>query len=102
MQIECLGNRKLLESRKVTFLCSRTVSSGAVLRCYDWATKMAVSRSFITAAPGTSRRASGPEHLLQVLLDSGLPFDQAIVYRRKRFLHLSYRQGRCRKMVLYK
>ena len=45
--------------------------------------------------------ASGPEHLLQVLLDSGLPFDQAIVYRRKRFLHLSYRQGRCRKMVLY-
>ena len=50
MQIECLGNRKLLESRKVTFLCSRTVSSGAVLRCYDWATKMAVSRSFITAA----------------------------------------------------
>ena len=46
--------------------------------------------------------ASGPEHLLQVLLDSGLPFDQAIVYRRKRFLHLSYRQGRCRKMVLYK
>ena len=43
--------------------------------------------------------ASGPEHLLQVLLDSGLPFDQAIVYKRKRFLHLSYRQGRCRKMV---
>ena len=40
--------------------------------------------------------------LLQVLLESGLPFDQAIVYRRKRFLHLSYRQGRCRKMVLYK
>ena len=38
--------------------------------------------------------ASGPEHLLQVLLDSGLPFDQAIVYRRKRFLHLSYRKHR--------
>ena len=29
--------------------------------------------------------ASGPEYLLQVLLDSGLPFDQAIVYKRKRF-----------------
>ena len=57
MQIECLGNSKLLESRKVTFLCSRTVSSGAVLRCYDWATKMAVSRSFIAAASGTSRRS---------------------------------------------
>lgn len=46
--------------------------------------------------------ASGPEQLLQVLLESGLPFDQAIVYRRKRFLHLSYRKDRCRKMVLYK
>ena len=110
-----------MESRKVTFLCSRTVSSGTVLRCYDWATKMAVSRSFIAAASGTSSLvggvptsqhtkgeaadcycASGPEYLLQVLLDSGLPFDQAIVYKRKRFLHLSYRQGRCRKMVLYK
>lgn len=41
MQIEYLGNKKLLESRKVAFLCSRTVSSGAILRCYDWATQMA-------------------------------------------------------------
>lgn len=41
MQIEYLGNKKLLELRKVAFLCSRTVSSGAILRCYDWATKMA-------------------------------------------------------------
>lgn len=41
MQIEYLGNKKLLELRKVAFLCSRTVSSGAILRCYDWATQMA-------------------------------------------------------------
>ncbi len=46
--------------------------------------------------------ASGPQHLLQILLESGLPFDQAIVYKRKRFLHLSYREGRCRQMVLHR
>ena len=28
----------------------------------------------------------GPEFLLQLLLDSGLEFDQAIVYKKKRFL----------------
>lgn len=48
MQIEYLGNRKLLESRKVAFFCSRIVSSGAILRCYDWATKMADGDNVIT------------------------------------------------------
>lgn len=43
MQIEYLGNKKLLELRKVAFFCSRTVSSGAILRCYDWATQIADS-----------------------------------------------------------
>lgn len=33
--------------------------------------------------------ADGPEKLLDVLKCSGLVFDQAILYRRKRFLHLS-------------
>lgn len=47
MQIEYLGNRKLLESRKVAFLCSRTVSSGAVLCCYGWATEMADSSNVV-------------------------------------------------------
>ena len=45
--------------------------------------------------------AEGPEKLLQILLDSGLAFDQAIVYRRKKFLHLSYREGFNRRQVLY-
>lgn len=40
MQIEYFGNKKLLELRKVAFLCSRTVSSRAILRCYDWATQI--------------------------------------------------------------
>ena len=35
----------------------------------------------------------GPEFLLQILLDSGLEFDQAIVYKEKRFLHLSLKRG---------
>lgn len=45
--------------------------------------------------------AAGPEHLLALLLASGLPFDQAIVYKRKRFLHLSYREGKNRHEVIY-
>ena len=45
----------------------------------------------------------GPEFLLQVLLDSGLEFDQAIVYKKKRFLHLSLKRGGGnRKMVVKK
>ena len=45
----------------------------------------------------------GPEFLLQVLLDSGLEFDQAIVYKRKKFLHLSLKRGGGnRKMVVKK
>ena len=46
--------------------------------------------------------AAGPDHLLKVLKASGLPFDQAIIYCRRQFLHLSYREGRNRGMVIYK
>lgn len=46
--------------------------------------------------------AAGPEKLLDILLASGLPFDQAILYKRRRFLHLAYREGNNRKEVLYK
>lgn len=35
----------------------------------------------------------GPEKLLGVLMKSGLEFDQAILYRRRRFLHLSLKQS---------
>lgn len=35
----------------------------------------------------------GPEKLLDVLMKSGLEFDQAILYRRRRFLHLSLKQS---------
>lgn len=44
----------------------------------------------------------GPEKLLEVLKQSGLTFDQAIVYRHKKFLHLSYREGFNRHQILYK
>mgnify|MGYP000168218018 CR=1 FL=1 len=36
--MENLGNKALLDAHKTAFLCSRQVSSRAVLRCYDWAT----------------------------------------------------------------
>ena len=46
--------------------------------------------------------AEGPLKLLDILKASGLDFDQAIVYRRKKFLHLSYREGFNRRQILYK
>ena len=36
-----LGNSKLLELPKTAFLASSTIPSDMVLRCYDWAHKMA-------------------------------------------------------------
>ena len=36
--MEYLANKALLDAHKTAFLCSRQVSSRAVLRCYDWAT----------------------------------------------------------------
>lgn len=45
----------------------------------------------------------GARHLLDVLLESKIPFDQAILYRKKNFLHISYRNPAAnRKAVLYK
>ncbi len=34
---QLLGNEKLLEIKKTTFLCSRNIPASAVLKCYDWA-----------------------------------------------------------------
>lgn len=44
-----------------------------------------------------------PRKLLATLLNSGLDFDQAILYQdgRNNFLHLSYKSGHNRKQVLY-
>ena len=45
----------------------------------------------------------GARRLLAVLLASGISFDQAILYRKKNFLHISYRNPTAnRKAVLYK
>lgn len=41
--------------------------------------------------------------LLEVLEDSGLPFDQAILYRHKNFLHVSLKlEGEQRKQIIIK
>lgn len=45
----------------------------------------------------------GARHLLDVLLENKIPFDQAILYNKKNFLHISYRNSSGnRMMVLYK
>lgn len=38
--VEYLGNKDLLRLEKVAFLASNTISSGTVLKVYDWATDM--------------------------------------------------------------
>lgn len=49
MQIEYLGNKNLLNLHKTAFLCSRTVSSRAVMRCYDWAMEVDVEHTAIVS-----------------------------------------------------
>jgi len=38
--VEYLGNKDLLQLKKIAFLASNTISSGTVLKVYDWATDM--------------------------------------------------------------
>ena len=57
---------------------------------------------FIRERRNLMGKATSPDHLLKVLKASGLPFDQAIIYCRRQFLHLSYREGQNRGMVIYK
>ena len=47
MELTYLGNKELLSLYKTAFFCSRTVNSGAVLRCYDWATSIDLSNTVI-------------------------------------------------------
>lgn len=37
MIVATLGDTAILNQNKTAFLCSRKISAGAVLRCYDWA-----------------------------------------------------------------
>lgn len=45
----------------------------------------------------------GPGYLLSLLIKSGLVFDQAILYQKRRFLHLSIKAKGCNRMqvILY-
>ncbi|MCD8042969.1 MAG: D-Ala-D-Ala carboxypeptidase family metallohydrolase [Tannerellaceae bacterium] len=45
----------------------------------------------------------GPDYLLHLVCSAGLTFDQAIVYRKRFFLHLSYTaNGRNRQEIVYR
>ncbi len=35
-----IGNTELLKLHKTAFLCSRKISAGIVLKCYDWAVEL--------------------------------------------------------------
>lgn len=47
--MEYLGNKALLNAHKTVFLCSRQVSSVAVLRCYDWATDVCKEKGVVVS-----------------------------------------------------
>lgn len=42
----------------------------------------------------------GPAHLLELLKKSGLSFDQAIVYYKRKFLHLSLKEKKMNRMQI--
>ena len=48
---QMLGNAALMERPKVAFLSSRRVAPAAVMRCYDWATRMRGGGRGATALP---------------------------------------------------
>jgi len=41
MQIECIGNKELWNTPKTAFLASSSIKPDDVMKCYDWATRMA-------------------------------------------------------------
>ena len=41
MDIQVLGNKDLLKLHKTAFLAASTIPPEMVLKCYDWAVKMA-------------------------------------------------------------
>lgn len=49
MQLEYFGNKELLNLHKTAFLCSRIVSSSAVLRSYDWAMQLNVEQTAVVS-----------------------------------------------------
>lgn len=49
MELTYLGNKKLLDLHKTAFLCSRTVSSSAVLCSYDWAMQLNIEQTAVVS-----------------------------------------------------
>lgn len=41
MEIQCLGNKDLLKQPKIAFLAASIIPPDMVLKCYDWAVRMA-------------------------------------------------------------
>ena len=77
VKVEYLGNRDLLAAHKTAFLCSRSVSSPAVLRCYDWATEACRSDGVVVS--GFQSRIE--RDVLVILLQGQKPFIADIAQR---------------------
>ena len=76
-ELELLGNEKLLERPKVGFLASRHVASEEVLKCYDWATKLAEEQQCVVS--GFSSKIE--KDVLHFLLNGNCPVIMVLARR---------------------
>lgn len=99
-----VSNIKLLCERllqPVRDLYGKPMRVGSGYRCKELNEKVKGSKtSDHMKGKAADIHCESPKKLLEVLLDSGLDFDQAILYPT--FLHMSYRADGNRKMVIYK
>lgn len=91
---------KLLQPLRYRYGKPMTISSGFRIKELNDITPRASKTSDHIKGLAADIKCENPKKLLQILLESGLIFDQAILYPI--FLHLSYRPISNRNQVIYK
>ena len=94
---QMLGNAVLMERPKVAFLSSRKVAPAAVMRCYDWATRMRGGGSAGRLAPpcvvGGFQSALERDVLKLLLPEGGPPIVMVLARGMWRSVPVEYREA---------
>ena len=94
---QMLGNAALMERPKVAFLSSRKVAPAAVMRCYDWATRMRGGGSAGRLAPpcvvGGFQSALERDVLKLLLPEGGPPIVMVLARGMWRSVPVEYREA---------
>ena len=94
---QMLGNAALMERPKVAFLSSRKVAPAAVMRCYDWATRMRGGGSAGRLAPpcvvGGFQSALERDVLKLLLPEGGPPIVMVLARGMRRSVPMEYREA---------